>query len=83
MRSYERTRLAPTAAVVESNRRLGPEVVMQMVEERAPHGFDRLEDVITHRELVAIAQRYKVIAGFDKDRLETFVRQQPGNNPGT
>jgi 2-polyprenyl-6-methoxyphenol hydroxylase-like FAD-dependent oxidoreductase len=78
LRSYEQARLASTAAVVESNRRLGPEVVMQMVEERAPHGFDRLEDVITHRELEEIAQRYKVIAGFDKDRLETLVRQQPG-----
>ena len=78
LQSYEQARLAPTAAVVESNRRLGPEVVMQIVEERAPHGFDRLEDVITHRELEEIAQRYKVIAGFDKDRLETLVRQQPG-----
>jgi 5-methylphenazine-1-carboxylate 1-monooxygenase len=78
LQGYEQARLAPTAAVVESNRRLGPEVVMQMVEERAPQGFERLEDVVTLRELEEIAQRYKVIAGFDRDRLETFVRHQPG-----
>jgi 5-methylphenazine-1-carboxylate 1-monooxygenase len=62
---------------VQSNRRQGPEVVMQIVEERAPHGFDRLEDVITRQELEDIAQRYKVIAGFDKDRLDAYDRQRP------
>ena len=43
---------------------------MRIVEERAPHGFERLEDVISRQELEEIANRYKVIAGFDKTRLE-------------
>jgi 2-polyprenyl-6-methoxyphenol hydroxylase-like FAD-dependent oxidoreductase len=77
LRRYEENRLGPTAAVVQSNRRQGPEVVMQIVEERAPNGFDRLEDVITRQELEDIAQRYKVIAGFDKDRLDAYDRQRP------
>ncbi len=76
LRRYEQTRLGPAAAVVWSNRQLGPEVVMQLVEERAPHGFDRLEDVITRRELEEIAQRYKVIAGFDRERLDTYAPRE-------
>jgi 2-polyprenyl-6-methoxyphenol hydroxylase-like FAD-dependent oxidoreductase len=71
---YEEARLGPTEAVVRSNRRMGPEVVLQLAEERAPHGFERLEDVIPHQELEEIAQRYKVLAGFDRERLEASVR---------
>ncbi|MCC6539873.1 MAG: flavin-dependent oxidoreductase [Bryobacterales bacterium] len=67
--AYEQARLAPTAAIVESNRRQGPEVVMQMAEDRAPAGFDDLERVIPRAELEQIAARYKQTAGFDKDTL--------------
>ena len=38
LREYEARRLGPTAAIVRSNREMGPEVVMQMAEERAPAG---------------------------------------------
>jgi hypothetical protein len=64
----------PTSAVVQSNRQLGPEIVMCIVDERTPAGFERLEDVISQQELEEIAQRYKVIAGFDKERLKAFGR---------
>src|SRR5450631_3396951 len=36
---YERSRLPATAAIVEANRGLGPEIPMQLVHERAPGGF--------------------------------------------
>jgi len=39
------------------------------VEERAPNGFDNLYDVISPKELEDIAQRYKKIAGFEKEIL--------------
>ncbi len=42
---------------------------MQLVEERAPGGFDDIADVASQVELQAIADRYKQIAGFDKDTL--------------
>jgi hypothetical protein len=45
-------------------------MVMQIVEERAPNGFTRLSDIISYRELEEIANRYKAIAGFDRDRLD-------------
>jgi 2-polyprenyl-6-methoxyphenol hydroxylase-like FAD-dependent oxidoreductase len=67
--AYEQQRIHKTAAIVRSNRQHGPEIVMQIVHERAPHGFDRLEDVISQAELEEIANRYKQIAGFDKERL--------------
>lgn len=64
LRSYEAQRLPDTAAVVFANRQVGPEQSMQIVAERAPNGFERLEDVISHDELVAISERYKKTAGF-------------------
>jgi hypothetical protein len=50
---------------VLANRENGPEQVMQIVHERAPHGFSRLESVISREELEAINLRYKQIAGFE------------------
>ena len=38
---------------------------MQLVEERAPDGFDDLEKVLPLQEREAIAMRYKQAAGFD------------------
>jgi 2-polyprenyl-6-methoxyphenol hydroxylase-like FAD-dependent oxidoreductase len=67
--AYEEQRLPRTAAIVHSNRQHGPEIVMQIVHERAPNGFERLDDVISQAELQEIADRYKQIAGFDKERL--------------
>lgn len=66
---YEQQRIHKTASIVRSNRQHGPEIVMQMVHERAPQGFERLEDVITYAELEEISNRYKQIAGFHKEKL--------------
>lgn len=67
--AYEKERLEPTTRIVLSNRGQGPESVMQTVEERAPNGFEQLEDVISNQELEEAAARYKQIAGFDRDSL--------------
>ena len=63
--AYEAMRLPATAAVVAANRAAGPEQCMELVAERAPHGFDRLDDVISQDELTEIATRYRLLAGFD------------------
>jgi len=42
---------------------------MQIAEERAPNGFENIEDVIPRAELEEIAARYKRVAGFDLERL--------------
>ena len=69
LKEYESIRLPATANIVLQNRKMGPEEVMQIVEERAPDGFDQLHDVISQEELEAIAARYKKIAGFEKESL--------------
>ena len=69
--AYEAERRPATANIVLANRGNGPEQVMQMAEERAPNGFDHIEDVISHQELEEIANRYKQVAGFAKETLNT------------
>jgi len=71
LKAYEDVRLKPTANIVLSNRKNGPEVVMQIVEERAPNGFELLDNVISQQELENIANKYKQIAGFDRETLNT------------
>lgn len=61
---YEAERSPKTAAIVASNRQGGPERVVDVVSERAPDGFERLEDVIDREELAAIASNYAAMAGF-------------------
>jgi 5-methylphenazine-1-carboxylate 1-monooxygenase len=69
LRAYETDRLPTTAKVVELNRGEGPDAVLQRVEERAPEGFADLETVMPLAEREAIAARYKVAAGFDRETL--------------
>jgi len=67
--AYEDERRPATARIVLANRGNGPEQVMQLVQERAPDGFNRIEDVLTQDELEESAANYKRIAGFEKDAL--------------
>lgn len=67
--AYDAERRPKASAIVLANRQNGPEQVMQMAEERAPEGFDDINDVIEQSELEAIALRYKQLAGFDPKSL--------------
>ncbi len=69
LRRYEEARRPVTAKIVTANRGMGPELPMQLVEERAPDGFERLEDVIRADELESIADQYKQLAGFSVAEL--------------
>ncbi|MEC4722328.1 flavin-dependent oxidoreductase [Noviherbaspirillum sp. CPCC 100848] len=71
LREYEAERLPRTAGIVLRNRMNGPEQVMQLAEERAPHGFKNVNDVIPQQTLESISLRYKRLAGFDKDSLRS------------
>jgi 2-polyprenyl-6-methoxyphenol hydroxylase-like FAD-dependent oxidoreductase len=68
---YEELRRPATSEIVLSNRQQGPEAAMQLVEERAPEGFERLEDIISRAELQAIAEKYKRLAGFAVEELNS------------
>jgi len=66
--AYEAERLPKTAEIVRSNRKGGPERVVDVVSERAPDGFARIDDVIAPEELAAIAGGYARMAGFAAPR---------------
>ena len=61
--SYEDERRPATSAIILANRRHGPERVMTIVQERAPHGFAHIDDVIAPEELRAIVAGYSTTAG--------------------
>ncbi|WP_157007462.1 flavin-dependent oxidoreductase [Agromyces laixinhei] len=67
--AYEAARRPVTAALTLSNRSLGPERVMQLAYERAPQGFDDIEQVVPLAERQRIAAEYKQAAGFDPSLL--------------
>ena len=67
--AYEAERRPATTDLVMLNRRNGPEQVMQLVEERAPDGFNVVTDVLSQQELEDIAANYKRVAGFQVEAL--------------
>lgn len=78
LNAYEAERLPATAKIVTANRGNGPEQVMQMVEERAPDGFERIDEVLSVEEREGTAAAYKRLAGFDKDALNARPPIVPG-----
>jgi 2-polyprenyl-6-methoxyphenol hydroxylase-like FAD-dependent oxidoreductase len=66
---YEAVRLPATTAVVLSNRQLGPERVLQIVEERVRGPEDDVSSLVTREELDEVTRRYRRIAGFDVETL--------------
>lgn len=77
LKAYEAERLPATAQIVLTNRGNGPEVCMQMAEERAPEGFAAISDVFANGELEAIAARYKAVAGFSKEAVAARLAPVP------
>jgi 5-methylphenazine-1-carboxylate 1-monooxygenase len=66
---YDEVRRPATSAIVLANRGLGPELPMQLVEERAPSGFEQLSDVISAEEILAVTDGYRKMAGFSLQQL--------------
>jgi 2-polyprenyl-6-methoxyphenol hydroxylase-like FAD-dependent oxidoreductase len=69
LQAYEAARLPATAQIVQDNRAGGPERVIDVVEERAPHGFANLDEVASHAELEAIVKGYAKMAGFNQAQV--------------
>ena len=70
LKVYEDKRLAATAAVVRTNRTTPPDAILREVYLRSgDKPFARIEDVIDPAELAAISNRYKKVAGYDKQTL--------------
>ena len=66
---YQDERLPAMREIALGNRTLGPEIVMQIVEERAPGGFSNLDDILPPRELAERQAVFKEKAGFAVEAL--------------
>src|SRR5436190_1598150 len=62
--AYEKQRLPMTADVVASNRRGGPEGVIDAVEQLAPQGFTDVDTILNYEAREAIVRGYAAKAGF-------------------
>jgi len=67
--SYEQTRLPMTAEIVRMNRHGGPEGVIDAVEERAPEGFNNIDDVLSFEQRKAIVRGYASMAGYAREQV--------------
>jgi 5-methylphenazine-1-carboxylate 1-monooxygenase len=76
LQRYEQRRLPPTAGIVESNRRKGIDVMLDLVEQRAPQGFADLESVLPNDELEKIVGDYKKLAAQDRETLLKLASAQ-------
>lgn len=75
LKQYENERLPATTSVVLQNRQKGPDQIMDMMEEAAPNGFTDPNEAIPYAELKAVMDRYRQIAGFDKETLNQKAKQ--------
>lgn len=62
--AYDAERRPATEGVVLTNRKGGPERVIDIMEERAPDGFADINAIASHAEREAIVRGYAQIAGF-------------------
>jgi 5-methylphenazine-1-carboxylate 1-monooxygenase len=67
--SYESLRRPRTSKIVLSNRQAGPELLMTLAEERAPDGFDDVEEVISYAERLRIVDEYKMLTESDVESV--------------
>jgi 2-polyprenyl-6-methoxyphenol hydroxylase-like FAD-dependent oxidoreductase len=68
--AYDAVRRPATANVVLTNRTNPPDAILRIVYERTgDRPFERIEDVVSRAELVAITDAYKKVAGYDPASL--------------
>jgi 5-methylphenazine-1-carboxylate 1-monooxygenase len=69
LQRYDAERRPVMNDITLRNRRFGPEAAMQLVEERAPDGFARVDDVISRTDLEAITKSFSAAAGLDAESV--------------
>lgn len=76
LKRYEERRLPPMARIVDSNRRKGIDIMLDIVEQRAPQGFTDLESVLPAQELEQIVGDYKRLVAQDRETLLKLANAQ-------
>ena len=64
LRAYDADRRPTTALIVLANRYRGPQGVIDMIEARAPGGFEDIETVASYEERRDVVRGYASLAGF-------------------
>ncbi len=78
LQAYEDEMRPITEKVIVTHRAGGgPDGILDMVEERCGGVFERIEDVISYRELEEYAEKYKKTAGFSIAELNAVPRIVP------
>jgi 2-polyprenyl-6-methoxyphenol hydroxylase-like FAD-dependent oxidoreductase len=67
--AYEAKRRPPMEGLLKAHRAEGADIILDILEERAPGGYDDIEKVLPYSEREEIALRYKKMAGFDLKKL--------------
>lgn len=73
--AYQEKRLPATRDVVLSNRARGPEMVLDLVEQRTSGPEDRIEDLVTPEELRKITLNYRKTAGFNVELVNRRAQE--------
>lgn len=74
--AYEQDRLPSTSNIVLANRgKSNNEYVMEIVHQRAPEGFDNIDDVISKEELASVGERYKIMTGAERERVNRLAKE--------
>jgi hypothetical protein len=69
--AYEDDRRPATAAIVLANRGNAHDEILEIAEQRAPDGFESIDEFSSTEELRSIVNGYKQTALFDKQRLQS------------
>lgn len=70
LKEYEQVRLKAANELVLMNRSNPPDAILREVWKRSgDRPFARIDDVISHAELVAMSENYKRVAGFEREAL--------------
>jgi 2-polyprenyl-6-methoxyphenol hydroxylase-like FAD-dependent oxidoreductase len=67
--AYDDERRPAMAKIVVANRKGGPEGVIDLIEARAPQGFDDIDRVASHAEREAVVRGYASMAGFTREQV--------------
>lgn len=67
--AYDVERRPAMAKIVEANRKGGPEGVIDMIEARAPEGFDDIDRVASRAERESVVRGYASMAGFTREQV--------------
>jgi 5-methylphenazine-1-carboxylate 1-monooxygenase len=69
VKRYDAERRPTMNDIVLRNRHFGPEAALQLVEERAPHGFEQIDDVISRQDVQNIVEVFSSAAGLDAETV--------------